>query len=886
LLTGPAGSGKTPFILDCLRRALRSGNHGVRLLVPTATLAQHLQNQIAREGFVFHRNLIQTLSAFVEPWAGEPPQAPDAVVYLLVEEAARRVARPEFASVADTAGFYASLTGTINEFASAGCDSARLAQHLPDAPLAEAFLAVYRELDRMLQDRGLSLRAPCLARAAERIAREGTIGIGTIWLDGFHALPDPELGVIAALARHAELTLTLDERDLTGAVRARLEAMGFRHEAIGRARPAPAIALVRAPNMEREADEIARGILEQAAAGRPFREMAVIVRAADTYVPLLRSTLARFGIPARFYFDSRLDEHAAVRFVTSAMDAMLGGWDYAATLAALRLAPRFADSNALDRFDFAVRAQMPNAGLGGLKALAEGPGSEALAHKLDTLGEIEEWRLFALTPANWAARLRLLRNLFRPARPDPAVPDGWQLWRSQAQALDLFDQALEEAAEALDARREMPLEAFWRAVKAVLRLKPMRFEDGRRNVVHVLSAHEARQWVLPVVFVCGLVEGLFPQFHGQDLFFPDTARARLNSAGIRVRTAAEMEREERVLFDSALTRATMLVTLSYPESDARGERNLRSAYLEDWTIEERESRAVRPRPRELREREIAPAGIRRPRLLEFLAQRTAKVSPTALESYLQCPFQYFGTRLLRLQPAPPRPEERLDFLTQGNIVHEVLAQWYARPDPKSGDIAALFEEIFARTVEEKQIPAGYHTERVRNAILDDLVAFTRAERFPAGEFHSRMEEKFEFALDELLIISGKIDRLDVASDGTAYVVDYKYSNAQNTKGRRDNPNLLQAPLYLMAVEKFFGLKAAGMYYIGLKGGVEPAGWEAAELDPGWLDQSGARTLAIVEQIRAGRMDVAPFDRDKCRFCDCADVCRIEIAQPEIAAEGT
>ena len=643
LLTGPAGSGKTPFILDCLRQALRSGDHAVRLLVPTATLAQHLQNQIAREGFVFHRNLIQTLSAFVEPWAGDPPQAPDAVVYLLVEEAARRVARPEFARVADTAGFYAALTRTIAEFASAGCDSARLAQHLPDAPLAEAFLEVYRELDRMLQDRGLSLRARCLERAAERIARQGTGGIGAIWLDGFHALPDPELAVIAALAGHAELTLTLDERDLTGAVRARLEAIGFRHETLRRARPAPAIALVRAPNMEREADEIARGILEQAAAGRPFREMAIVVRPADAYVPLLRSTLDRFGIPAHFYFDSRLDEHAAVRFVTSAVDAMLGGWDYAATLAALRLAPRFADSNALDRFDFAVREQMPNAGLGGLKALAQGPGLEPLAHKLDALGETEEWRLFTLTPKNWAARLRLLRNFFRPARPDPAVRDGWQIWRSQAAALDLFDQAPVEAAAALDVHREMPLEAFWRAVKAVLRVKPMRMEDGRRNVVHVLSAHEARQWVLPVVFVCGLVEKLFPQFHGQDLFFPDNgpdgARARLNGAGIRVRTAAEMEREERALFDSALTRATMLVTLSYPECDARGERNLRSAYLDGCLIEERTPRPVRPRPRDWRDAAPPPAGIRQPRLLEVLAQRTAKVSPTSLESYLQCPLQ-------------------------------------------------------------------------------------------------------------------------------------------------------------------------------------------------------------------------------------------------------
>src|SRR5271157_4978432 len=99
LLTGPAGSGKTTFILDRLRDALRAGKDGVRLLVPTATLAQHLQNQVAREGFVFHRNLIQTLSGFVENWAGDYPEAPRAVVYLLVEEAARRAGRAEFGRV-------------------------------------------------------------------------------------------------------------------------------------------------------------------------------------------------------------------------------------------------------------------------------------------------------------------------------------------------------------------------------------------------------------------------------------------------------------------------------------------------------------------------------------------------------------------------------------------------------------------------------------------------------------------------------------------------------------------------------------------------------------------------------------------------------------------
>ena len=881
LLTGPAGSGKTTFVVNALREALRAGDDRVRLLTPTATLARHLQNQIAREGFVFHRALIQTLSTFVETWAGELRQAPDTVLYLVVEDAARRMNRPEFARVVEMPGFCARLAGTIAEFSSAGCGSKRLATSLPDAPLAEAFLAVYREVDRELEARGLALRAKRLEIAAERIEREGAGGTHTIWLDGFHALPDPELRVIGALGRHADVTLTLTDSDLTPVIGARLAAMGFHEEPSKRVRAAPAIALVRASGIEREAEEIARRVLEQAAAGRQFREMGIIVRTGDTYVPVLRSTLERFGIPAHFYFDAKLDEHAAIRFLTGVVEAMLGGWDHGRTLAVLRLAPRFADSNAMDRFDLAVREQIPNAGLGALKALAA--ESDTLAHKIASLRGIEEWRSFALTPKNWAARLRTLRNLFRPARPEwnqVRVPA--EVGRSQAEALAAFDEALEEAAEALDPNHEAPLETFWRAVKSVLRLKPLRVEDGRRNVVHVLSAHEARQWVLPTVFVCGMVERQFPQFHPQDPFFPDSARASLNADGIRVRTATEFEREERALFDSAISRATALVTLSYPEFDERGERNLRSLVLEDLLVDEQEARAVRPQPRGLRGPGAAGGvGIRLPELLEVLREKTGTVQPTSLESYLQCPFQYFGRKTLRLKNPPVRPERRLDFLTQGNIVHEVLRLWYAEPQ----DMAALFHGVFERFLEEKQIQPGYHTERLRNAMLEDLEAFAASDEWQREKYRSRMEEPFEFAMDDSLKIAGKIDRLDEAQDGTAVVFDYKYSNAQNIKNRIDDENLLQPPLYLLAVERAFGLKPAGMYYIGLKGGVEYAGWMVEELPPGWLESTRLRTLNVVGEIRAGRIDVAPADRDKCRFCDYRDVCRADIGAAAAETEG-
>ena len=886
LITGPAGSGKTSFVLESFRAKLRSGNPNIRLLVPTATLASHLQNLFAREGFVFPARIVDTLSGFVDTWAGEPSQVPASVLALVVEQAARRVNRPEFEGVLHLPGFRSSLSHTIEELSSAGCDSVRLSECLPPGPLSAGFLAVYREVDRELQSRGLAFRATRLAKAAERIEKERAGGIEAIWLDGFHALPDPELRVIAALGRHADLTMTLGDADLTIESRQRLEAIGFRAERASGGRATPAMLLMRAAGVEREVEEIARRILEQSRAGRPFREIGIVVRAAEIYVPLLRATLERFGIPARFYFDSELEEHAAIRYLCGAVDAMLSGWDHAQTLAVLRLAPRFADTPAMDTFDFVVREQIPNSGLGALKALLmkedgtprEG-GAERLLHKIDALGAIEEWRSFTLAPRDWAARLGTLRNVFRPPQfADRIDHEEALLWRSQAAALDLFDQALDEAAQALPPHQAVELPEFWRAVKAVLRLTPLRFPDRRRNVVHVLSAPEARQWVLPVVFICGMVEKQFPQFHRQDAFFSDAARCRLNAAGLRVRTAAEFEREERALFESAISRATMLVTLSYPEFDERGERNLPSIFLEDLVLAPQEARAVRPRPRHVPSPPSAPA-IHKPRLLEYLRQRSARLSPTGLESYLQCPFQYFGGRMLRLKTTPPLPKERLDFMEQGNIVHKTLAAWYALPQ----EIGPLFESIFEQTCEERRVPLVYHTERLRNTMLDDLRVFVLDERWPRGQFQSRMEEKVEFRLDESLDIAGKIDRIDTAADGRAFVIDYKYSAKARTKARLTDENLLQAPLYLLAAEKA-GYRPAGMFYVGLKGGVEYVGWSDSELlgslplPENWLEEATRRTLQAAAEIRAGRIEPHPADSDHCEFCDYCDVCRVELAR--------
>jgi RecB family exonuclease len=329
----------------------------------------------------------------------------------------------------------------------------------------------------------------------------------------------------------------------------------------------------------------------------------------------------------------------------------------------------------------------------------------------------------------------------------------------------------------------------------------------------------------------------------------------------------------------------MLVTLSYPEFDARGERNLESLYLEDLILTPVEAQAVRPEPR-FAPLPRGPMEILAPGLRDYLLQKTAKLSPTALETFLQCPFQYFSRSILRLKPAPGRPEERLDFLTQGNIVHAVLAEWWQQPQ----EMAPLFERIFERYLEEKLIPSGYHTERLRNAMLEDLCKFASEDKWPRGAFQSRTEEGFVFPIGDSLEVSGKIDRLDTTADGQAYVIDYKYS-VRSVRDRVQNPSLLQAPLYLMAAERVLGMKPAGMFYVGVKGGIEYAGWSEASLmdslpmPENWLKITEQRTLQVVDQIRAGRVEVAPANPDNCRFCDFSDVCRIEVRAAVVAVAG-
>jgi len=273
-------------------------------------------------------------------------------------------------------------------------------------------------------------------------------------------------------------------------------------------------------------------------------------------------------------------------------------------------------------------------------------------------------------------------------------------------------------------------------------------------------------------------------------------------------------------------------------------------------------------------------------LIEWAAKAKPAFSVTALENYLGCPFKYFTLNLLGLRAAPLRPEKRLNFLEQGNLVHKVLEEWL----PERRAIRPVFDRVFEQHCAQLRVARGYRTETAYATMLADV------ERF-AGEstnwpFHEAcaVEKKMTFAIADDITINARIDRIERLPDGRLVIIDYKYSNAKNTKDRSEDETRLQGPLYVRGIAQG-GETVAAMVYFSLKKSAEAFGWgvvpglkkELQLLTPEWVAQGAAEARRAVEQIRLGLMPVLREPGAACKWCEAKDACRVGIAEAVMTA---
>ena len=815
---------------------------GSLLILPTATMVEHIGHSLAREGFPVRPRDICTLAQFLDRCASTAA-APAPLLDLFIGQVLEKLRPQRFLDVAEFPGFRRAL--------------AELFEQAPSATLPGDLADVQTEAGRSLNVHGIGFRYQRLRSAAEALSAENLPK--NVILDGFFTLSAAETALVVAMGVHSAVTVTLPDWLGARTVRSTLLSSGFEEQSLLIAHRAARRSGFSAATVEREVEEIARRILALATEGREFREIGIVLRSREPYAGVVETTLARFGIPARLYFHQTLGSHPALMFFSNVVRSMLAGWDHATLLGAVRMPISGLGATPMgDSLDFAWRDRLPAAGL-------------PLPGGLDRFALLDDWRRDRLLPVEWSERLKTLRVLL----PQPEITDGVDgdqivRWRSTSAALAAFDETVDEAAVALGSGR-CALAEFWKQVETALALDHLRVPDPRRNVVHVMDAYEARQWELPVVFVCGLIERHFPQYHREDPILGDAGRRR---AGLD--TAADRQLEERFLFELAVTRATQRTVLSYPRFDEKGEETLPSFFIDGEFAPVLSS--VRPQTRPDGAVSHGPGDP--PALIH------KSLSPTAIESFLQCPFQFFAGKTLRLKRRPPVPRDRLDLLVQGSILHRALAEWTQAPLLGT----SILDQIFEEECERRRIPEGYRTEAVRLELMRHFRGFIEDDQFALG-WSTRTEEKFSYALNPWLSITGRIDRMDTDPGKRALVIDYKYSAGNKIRERVEDTgegHAVQGGLYLAAAARSFGLEPAGMLFCGLKKDVVWDGWHinipglnslgtssTREALQELADNAERAAIRVHEAIMSGDIAVHPANPLKCRWCDFCDICRVE-----------
>jgi len=298
-----------------------------------------------------------------------------------------------------------------------------------------------------------------------------------------------------------------------------------------------------------------------------------------------------------------------------------------------------------------------------------------------------------------------------------------------------------------------------------------------------------------------------------------------------------------------------------------------------------------------------------------------RFSPSQLETYLACPFQFFSKYVLKLKVREERDELDEDLTERGSQLHDILDNFekLAQQMTTAQTLEDL-REIQLRQLAEHE-PAGateldlglWEIERERLARVFEQYLIQRQEYHRDGALPflpAKLELDFggDGAIEPVLkldnrgrqvLIRGRIDRIDVAAtaDGLRFrIIDYKSGSAPSALDVKQGA-MLQLPLYAMAVQQFlFPGEQAELFDLGywsLKGGgFKPIAFSTWEQDQRTLME---HVLTMVDQLRRGEFVIQSRKVNCENYCEFRGVCRVrqvrragkrhEIKLPELSASS-
>ncbi len=282
-----------------------------------------------------------------------------------------------------------------------------------------------------------------------------------------------------------------------------------------------------------------------------------------------------------------------------------------------------------------------------------------------------------------------------------------------------------------------------------------------------------------------------------------------------------------------------------------------------------------------------------------------RISVSRLERYLDCPFKFYASQVLSLDE-PPHDDDGRTPLERGLFLHELFegffAAWKAAGHASiTAELLLEAHRLFDAVAEPAlaTLPAGEAAiERLRlfgtagSPGIARRVLTMEVER--GGVVVDRLleyelEGAFAFTAADgrtrTLTLRGKVDRIDLMSDGTFHLIDYK------TRAVPDLKRALQLPIYSACVtQRLAGhlgrqWRLGAASYLSYEGptAVVPLTKKPSDL-PARLTEAQGQLLDVLDGIAAGHFPVKPAERSLCAFCAYGSVCRKDYAADEPSAD--
>ncbi len=289
--------------------------------------------------------------------------------------------------------------------------------------------------------------------------------------------------------------------------------------------------------------------------------------------------------------------------------------------------------------------------------------------------------------------------------------------------------------------------------------------------------------------------------------------------------------------------------------------------------------------------------IRNPQLLAALAEQAdgRPVSPTQVERYAECPFQYFVQYVLQVREVEePSREFRLSPLERGSLIHDLLRTLYAEKlqgialqevsdsqmEASAQRAAELLDRLGAAHAENQ--PAVWRVER------EEILAEVRELLEHDRSCHPGVPERLEFEFgqkrsfllenaDGHMAFRGRIDRVDRRTDGGIRVIDYKTgSTSRHPPNNLAGGQQVQLPIYLLAAAEILDASHGEALYVFTKKPQDVPEF-SLETRTEWLANLRKVLELFSDSVASGDFFMAPAEPpghyNQCgKYCPCIVAC--------------